>query len=300
MTDPEITVDAMERMSGSHPGYRRAHARGRCFDATFTPSGQAVPFSTAAHLQHEPVPAIVRFSNTSGDPGTPDAGRAVRGMAVKFLEPETDLVSLNLPVFMTSTPAKFLALTRLLTGLPSGSKERADAVIAFVTAYPESAHAFGAAALIPVPVSYGTARFWAHHAFVWVAPGGKRRFIRYRWEPDAGFQEIAPEQAQAWPVEYLTTELVERLGRGTVSFTLKVQFAGAGDPTADPTQAWPDDREEIAAGRLEIVRPVPDEEFWDARVFDPTRLVPGIELSDDPVLAYRKAAYAEGHRRRSA
>jgi catalase len=34
------------------------------------------------------VPAIVRFSNTGGDPASPDA---VRGMSVKFLEPETDL-----------------------------------------------------------------------------------------------------------------------------------------------------------------------------------------------------------------
>jgi catalase len=62
-------------------------------------------------------------------------------------------------------------------------------VIAFITAHPESVHAFGEAAVIPVPVSCGTTRFWAHHAFVWVAPGGRRRFIRYSWEPRAAYAE---------------------------------------------------------------------------------------------------------------
>ena len=298
MTDPVTVVDAMERMSGLHPGFRRAHALGRCYDAVFTPSGAAAAYTTAAHLQAEPIDAIVRYSNTSGDPAQPDGGPAVRGMSVKFASAtETDLVSLNVPVFMASTPAKFLDMTRALTDKPSGSKERADAVIAFITANPESMHAFQEAGAIPVPESYATIRFWAQHAFVWVGPDGTRRFVRYRWEPDAGLRHLTAEQTADWTPGHLLDELVDRL---PVSFTLKVQFAGPQDVTSDPTQAWPEDRPEIDAGRLEIVKPVADQEFWDRAVFDPTRLADGVELSDDPVLAYRKRAYAEGHRRRSA
>ena len=33
-------------------------------------------------------------------------------------------------------------------------------------------------------------------------------------------------------------------------------------------------------------------------VFDPTRVVDGIELSDDPILRYRPSAYAESVKRR--
>ncbi|MBB5890048.1 catalase family peroxidase [Kutzneria kofuensis] len=294
-------VDAMERMSGLHPGFRRTHALGRCYDAVFTPSGAAAAYTTAAHLRSEPTPAIVRYSNTAGDPAEPDGGTpVVRGMAVKFLSPETDLVSLNVPVFMASTPAKFLDMTRALTDQPKGSRQRADAVIAFITANPESAHAFQEAATIPVPESYATIRFWAQHAFVWVGPDGTCRFVRYRWEPDAGLRHLRAEDTADWVPGHLLDELTDRLGRAPVSFTLKVQFAGPEDPTADPTQPWPDDRPEIDAGRLEIVKPVADQEFWDRTVFDPTRLTDGIELSDDPVLAYRKQAYAEGHRRRAA
>ncbi|MFC0434815.1 catalase [Kutzneria buriramensis] len=300
MTDPVTVVDAMERMSGLRPGFRRAHALGRCFDAVFTPSGAAAAYTTAAHLRSDPTPAIVRFSNTAGDPAEPDGGATVvRGMAVKFLSPETDLVSLNVPVFMASTPAKFLDMTRALTDKPKDSAERAAAVIAFITANPESGHAFQEAAAIPVPESYATVRFWAQHAFVWVGPDGTRRFVRYRWEPET-VRHLTAADTVGWGPGHLNDELVDRLGGGPVSFALKVQFAGPEDPTDDPTQAWPADTPEIDAGRLEIVKPVSDQEFWDGAVFDPTRLADGIELSDDPVLAYRKRAYAEGHRRRSA
>lgn len=301
MIEPATMVDALEAMSGMHHGYRRAHALGGCFEAAFRPSGEAAAFTTAAHLQRDPVPAIVRFSNTHGDPATVDrwAGPTVRGMSVKFRAPETDLVSTNLPVFMASTPESFLELTRALTGKAPGSPERADAVIAFITAHPESAPAFGLAAVIPDPVSYGTARYWANHAFTWLAPGGARHSVRYRWEPVSGFQTVTREQAREWPAGHLVGELGERLRQGPVSFDLRVQFAAPGDPTADPTQAWPEDRTEITAGRLEITRPAADEPKWDNAVFDPARLVPGIELSDDPVLAYRASAYSESFRRRS-
>jgi catalase len=302
LTDPVTVVDAMERMSGLHPGFRRAHALGRCYDAVFTPSGVAADHTTAAHLQGAPTAAIVRYSNTAGDPAQPDAGPGVRGMAVKFLSvstdlAETDLVALNVPVFMASTPAKFLDMTRALTDKPGGSEERADAVVAFITANPESVHAFQEAASIPVPESYATIRFWAQHAFVWIGPDGARRFVRYRWEPDAGTRHLTAEESADWGPGHLLDELAERL---PVSFTLKVQFAGPGDPTSDPTQPWPADRPEIDAGRLEVLKPVADQEFWDRAVFDPTRLPEGIDLSDDPVLAYRKQAYAEGYRRRAA
>jgi catalase len=93
-------------------------------------------------------------------------------------------------------------------------------------------------------------------------------------------------------------ELAERLRTEPVSFTLNVQFAECGDPTDDPTRAWPDTRPEIAAGRLDLTGPVSDEQFWNNHMFDPTRLGPGIELSDDPVLVCRGAAYGEGFSRR--
>ena len=47
--------------------------------------------------------------------------------------------------------------------------------------------------------------------------------------------------------------------------------------------------------------PVDDpEESGGPVVFDPTRVVDGIELSDDPILRYRPAAYTESVARRTS
>ncbi|WP_406451632.1 hypothetical protein OH768_08475 [Streptomyces sp. NBC_01622] len=83
-----------------------------------------------------------------------------------------------------------------------------------------------------------------------------------------------------------------------MAFTLQVQPAEEDDPTHDPAVAWPEQREGITAGRLELIAPVDDQDYWAAQRFDPTRVTAGTELSDDPVLAFRAQAYAESYRRR--
>ena len=48
---------------------------------------------------------------------------------------------------------------------------------------------------------------------------------------------------------------------------------------------WPKDRERVDAGTLELTDLETERETGgDVLVFDPTRVVDGIELSDDPVL----------------
>ena len=54
------------------------------------------------------------------------------------------------------------------------------------------------------------------------------------------------------------------------------------------------------AGWLDITTPEDDHEAeGDVVVFDPTRVVDGIELSDDPVLRIRSQVYSESVRRRT-
>ncbi|WP_294002405.1 catalase family peroxidase [Streptomyces sp.] len=298
-----MAVDTIESVSGTYPGHRRVHARGMCFDATFTPSGEAASLTTATHLQADPVPAVVRFSNSNTNPTVPDGIRAGRGLAVRFLLPDgtdTDLVSVNIPVFFAATPQEFLELLGALqkdpvTGAPDPAK-----VAAYVAAHPTAARGLQEAGRMPIPVGYGTARYWAIHAFFWVDAQGGRRAVRYRWEPDAGLRELSEEAAAGKDAEYLARELVERLADGPVGFTLRVQLGQDGDPTDDPTKPWPADRPEIVAGHLRITGPVADQEHWAEQVYDPTRITPGVELSDDPVLAFRSQAYAVSHERRAA
>jgi catalase len=150
------------------------------------------------------------------------------------------------------------------------------------------------------PASYAQQRYFAVHAFIWVDPDGGRRAVRYTWEPEAGVRFLKPKAAKVLGPDYLHDEFDERLAAGPVRFTLKLQVAEPGDRTDDPTLPWPASRPVVDAGTLELVGPETErEKNGDILVFDPTRVVSGIELSDDPVLRVRSRVYSESVRRRT-
>ena len=64
-------VDLLNETYGRHPGHRALHAKGMLCKGTFTASPEAAKLTRAAHMQGEPVPVTVRFSNGSGDPRLP-------------------------------------------------------------------------------------------------------------------------------------------------------------------------------------------------------------------------------------
>src|SRR5687768_4825889 len=110
----EQAVDAINAISGVHPGHRAAHAKGTLLAGTFTPTDDASRLTTAAHMQGEPSRVTARFSNGGGDPGIPDYAREGRGMAVKMYVPDgskTDIVGLSLPCFFVRTPEDFIEFT---------------------------------------------------------------------------------------------------------------------------------------------------------------------------------------------
>ena len=78
-----------------------------------------------------------------------------------------------------------------------------------------------------------------------------------------------------------------------VGFELRFQLAGPDDALDDPTAVWPEERESVTAGRLELTESASDpERDGHIDVFDPNRIVDGIELSEDPILRIRHDAYS--------
>ncbi len=124
-----------------------------------------------------------------------------------------------------------------------------------------------------------------------------RRWVRYTWRPAIGEASIRRKQAKSEGPDYLFDELRERLGREPIRMGLELQIAGEGDDPHDPSSVWPKHRERIVVGSLEVTGI--DEDADDGLVFDPMRLVDGIEASDDPVLRYRPAVYSLSHARRT-
>ncbi len=93
--------------------------------------------------------------------------------------------------------------------------------------------------------------------------------------------------------------MAARLGRGPVAHEMWVQIAGEGHDPHSATSVWKGCRE-MLAGRIVVTEELPDPESGGSpTVFDPSRVVDGIELSDDPILRYRPAVYSESISRRS-
>ena len=292
-------VDAINDVSGRHPGHRAAHAKGTLVAGTFTPSNAGL--TTAAHMQEQPVRVTARFSNGGGDPAIPDYAREGRGLAVKFYLPDgskTDVVALSLPCFFARTPEDFLEFTRLRKPDPETGQPDLEKVGAWLGDHPEAMPAIQAALGTDPPESYATASYNSIHSFRWTARDGTRRWVRYRFEPEEGERTLSPQEAKARGRDYLQTEL---LSRRETKFTMFTLIAENEDDVDDPTQAWPDEREQVEVGRLEITGPERERERdGDILVFDPTRVTDGIEPSDDPVLLFRPRAYSVSVERRTA
>src|SRR5579884_1999037 len=295
-------VEAMVSLEGHAPELRAAHAKGVLCAARFTAAPGAARLSRAEHLQDGEVRAHVRFSNGVGGPETPDGGRVGRGMAVKLYlsSGTTDVVAITRDRFFVHTPQDFLAFLRAREPDPETGRPDMARIGEFLGAHPETVPAVQASLTEPAPLSWATCRYFGIHAFRLVDAAGEGRFVRCRWEPEAGVHALDDAEAGLRPRDYLREELARRLAREPAAFALLAQLAEDGDPVDDPTQPWPDDRELVPLGRLEVTALAFDRERdGDVLVFDPTRVPDGIELSDDPILRFRRLAYAASVERRT-
>jgi catalase len=289
----EQAVDAINAISGVHPGHRAAHAKGTLLTGSFTPSAEARGLTRAAHMQGEPSRVTVRFSNGGGDPAIPDYAREGRGMAVKFYAPDgskTDIVALSLPCFFVRTPEDFIAFT-------TARKEPEKLMPDFLGAHPEALPAIQAALGATPPESYATCAYNSIHAFRWRDAEGGSRWVRNRFEPEAGERSLSGEEAKARGRDYLQEEI---LARDEAAFRLLAIVGEESDAVDDPTVAWPEERRRVDVGRLVLTGPDTERERdGDILVFDPSRVIDGIELSDDPILHFRPRAYSASVERRT-
>jgi catalase len=296
-------VETMRALAGPHPGFRPVHAKGIVCSGTFRASAGARAVSRAPHLQGQAVPTVLRFSNSNGDPNIHDGIPSARAIAVKFELPDgkkADLLGLHIEGFLVRTPAEFLAFLSAQLPDPATGKPAADGVPRFLQSHPATGAFIERLTKKPIPASYGQACYYSEHAFKFTAADGSSRFGRYRWVPEAGEAYLAPDDAGKRSTNFLREELEGRLKKGPVVFRLVLQVAGEGDPTDDATALWPADRPLVELGRLEVTQISPTSADDERRlVFDPTNITDGIELSNDPILLARSAAYSVSYSHRS-
>jgi catalase len=293
-------VDALNKAFGVHPGFRANHAKGIVTEGTFKASSAAASLSKAAIFNGATIPVTVRFSDSTGIPNLPDGAAEANphGMAIKYHLPdgsETDMVINSLKFFLVATGEEFRDLFLAIAASPPGAPKPTK-LDEFAAAHPSVG---AASATVATPDSYADEEYYGVDAFIFVNKSGKRQAVRYQAVPNR-VVHISPADAAKRAPDFLSTELKQRLKRGPITFHLKVQVAGSGDPTRDPTKAWPDTRGIIDLGVITITRLAQDSsEAQKKLLFLPTALTDGIEASDDPLIELRGAAYPVSFARRN-
>lgn len=293
MLDAVEAIDRINAVFGRHLRTRALHAKGAFYHGTFTASPDAAERCLAGHLQGDPVPILVRWSNGGGNPKEPDKAPDVRGMAVSFRLRDgssTNLLGQTAPRFPVRTPEDFVEFVE--------AAQKPLTLPLFLLKHRSALGPLGAnikaKALVPPP-SYAAATYYPVHAYGWVAADGSRRWVRYVLRP-TGFEPLAQTFSGA---DALREEITARLAQGPAVYDLRVTVAARGDDPHDPMSVWKGS-EEFSAGTLSITDLAPDPEAdGSIKVFDPTSVVEGIELSDDPILHYRALAYSESANRRA-
>jgi catalase len=293
-------VDAMNKLWGSHAGFRANHAKGVVVEGSFKASAAASGLSKAILFDGSTIPVTVRFSDATGIPTLPDgAGPAnPHGMAIKYHLPdgsETDMVINSLKFFPVATGEEFRDLLRAVAASPPDAPKPTK-LEQFVASHPKVP---AASATATTPDSLADEEYFGIDAFIFVDKAGKRQPVRYRMVPERLVHLDAADAAKRAP-DFLMTELPERLKKGPVTFRLQAQLAAPGDQTKDPTEAWPEDRKVVELGVITIDKAVANSaEAEKPLLFLPGQLTDGIEQSDDPLIDVRNGAYAVSYGRRN-
>jgi len=293
-----------DQMFGLHPGFRAAHAKGLMLTGSFKPSAQAQSLTKAPHIVRESTLVTVRFSNSTGLPQLPDnvADANPRGFAIRFNLAEhvhTDIVSHSTNGFPTRDGYQFLEF--LKAAVSSGPDVPSPKPIEqFLGSHP------GALAFVqapkPFPSSLARQTYYAVTAFAFTNAAGETKYGRYRIVPELGNDYLSDAQVASISENYHYDEVAERVAKTPVRFKILVQVADAADTVDDATIHWPESRELVEFGTLELDAVMPDTLAQQKHIiFDPIPRVDGIEASADPLLELRAAIYLlSGRRRRAA
>jgi catalase len=296
---PAKLVNTFERLDGVHAGFRRNHAKGVCVTGYFESNGQGQALSKAQVFGAGRVPLVGRFALAGGQPYAADTAQTVRSLALLFKtsngeEWRTGMI--NLPVFVVNTPEAFHEFLIVSSPDPQTGKVDSAAMGAFIAKHPETPAAFKIIGSQPPASGFADTTYYGLNAFRFVNAKGERTPVRWWIKPE---QTAAQATAATTDKNFLFDALIAQMHSGPLRWHLIVTVGQPGDPTAQASAAWPQDRQQIDVGTITIDT-IESEDTSPTRDinFDPLILPDGISPSDDPLLSARSAAYSQSFTRR--
>ncbi len=315
---PTLLEDFILREKLEHFGQERIaerviHARGAAAHGWFECHRSLSAFTRADFLQEAGgrTPVFVRFSNLTGERGSADTVRDLRGFAVRFYtrEGNLDLVGASFPVSFVQDAMKFPDFVHALKpephhGMPQASAAH-DTFWDFASLTPESTHALmWLMSDHALPRSLRMMGGFGVHSFRLVNAQGGAHFAKFHWRPRLGRHALVADEAQhiaGVDPDFLRRDLWEAIARGQhPEWELGLQLVDEGRADElgvdllDPTKLLPEALVPIQwVGKLVLHRN-PENFFAETEqvAFNPGHLVPGIDFSHDPLLQGRLAGYS--------
>jgi catalase len=316
---PALLEDFILREKITHFDHERiperiVHARGSGAHGYFE-CYESLAHLTRASLFAEAgkrTPVFVRFSTVVGERGSTDTARDVRGFAVKFYTDEGnwDLVGNNIPVFFIQDAMKFPDLIHAAKpeqhfAMPQAATAH-DTFWDFVSLMPESTHMLmWAMSDRAIPRSYRMMQGFGVHTFRLVNAQGESRFVKFHWRPLAGTHSLIWDEAlkiSGADPDFHRRDLWEAIEAGAYpEYELGLQVFTEQEAdrfsfdVLDPTKIVPEELVPLTpAGRLVLDRN-PDNFFAETEqvAFCAAHIVPGLDFTNDPLLAGRIHSYVD-------
>lgn len=316
---PTLLEDFILREKITHFDHERiperiVHARGsgahgffECYKP-YTKYTKAAPFAEEGKV----TPVFVRFSTVAGERGSADTARDVRGFAVKFYTDEGnwDLVGNNIPVFFIQDAMKFPDLIHAAKPEPNNQIPQAatahDTFWDFASLMPESTHMLlWIMSDRAIPRSLRMMQGFGVHTFRLVNAKGVSVFCKFHWKPVVGTHSLVWDEAvkiAGCDPDFHRRDLWEAIESGNypewelgVQVFTEEQAEAFSFDVLDATKLIPEEMIAVTPlGRMVLNRN-PDNFFAETEqvAFCTAHVVPGIDFSNDPLLAGRHHSYVD-------
>jgi len=316
---PTLLEDFILREKITHFDHERiperiVHARGSAAHGVFQCTKALTEYSRASIFAEvgKETPVFVRFSTVLGERGSTDTARDVRGFAVKFYTDEGnwDLVGNNMPVFFIQDAMKFPDLVHAAKPEPHHAMPQAgtahDTFWDFASLMPEITHMLmWAMSDRAIPRSYRMMQGFGVHTYRLVNAAGEATFVKFHWNPVAGTHSLVWDEAvkiSGADPDFHRRDLWEAIEAGAYpEWELALQLFTEEQAEAfsfdilDATKLIPEEVVPLVpVGRLTLNRN-PDNFFAETEqvAFCTAHVVPGIDFSNDPLLAGRIHSYVD-------
>jgi catalase len=293
---------------------RVVHARGAAAHGVFIGYGTADGICKAEFLaKGVQTPVFTRFSPVVGSRGSADAVRDTRGFAVKFYTQQGtfDLVGNNIPVFFVQDGLKFPDIIHAAKPHPDREIPQAqsahDTFWDFVSLHTEATHhVMWQMSDRGIPRSYRMMEGFGVHTFRLVNADGETSLVKFHWKPEAGVHSLMWEEAQlvnGVDPDFHRRDLADAIESGAFPrWELGVQVfpdtarqTFEGIDLLDPTKIVPEELAPVQPIGVMVLNRNPTNFFAETEqvAFHPGHLVPGIDITDDPLLHARLFSYLD-------